>query len=222
MRSKLNYIKEVFSWFLFIAIFCLFIFTSYHTFTGAKTGEGFFLFGYRPVLVLSGSMEPYMMTNGIALTKEVDSMDDISIDDVITFHVNQNDKPIRITHRIIAIEGDTIYTKGDNNNVDDGIPLSIDHVEAKVTHVFNQTAWLVAKWHSGPAGKVMLLSFAAFIIMLYYLLKLCFTSLTSKEDLNSVEEVMGEIVDFTSDSDSPDHYVSSKALDNESDTINTR
>ena len=196
MHKTLNIIKEAISWLIFIAVFCLFIFTSYHTFTGAKTGEGFFLFGYRPVLVLSGSMEPYMMTNGIVLTKEVDSLDDINVDDVITFHVNHNNKAIRITHRVIDIDGETIYTKGDNNNVDDGIPLSIDHVEAKVTHVFNQPAWLVAKWQSGLTGKVMLLSFALSVVMFYFLLKLCINSFMNKETEEIEQEVIGEIVDF--------------------------
>lgn len=220
MQKTLNIIKEAVSWLIFIAIFCLFIFTSYHTFTGAKTGEGFFLFGYRPVLVLSGSMEPYMMTNGIVLTKEVESLEDINVDDVITFHVNHNNKAIRITHRIIDIDGETIYTKGDNNNVDDGIPLSIDHVEAKVTHVFNQTAWLVAKWQSGLSGKVMLLSFAFSIVMFYFLIKLCINSFMNKEREDTVHEVIGEIVAFEQNPSIP-HKSISESIPNETSKKNT-
>lgn len=175
MRKKFEIVKEIISWVTFVAVLIAFVFTVYHTVLGKKTGEGFFIMGYRPVYVLTGSMEPYLKTNGIALTKEVDSMDDIEVGDVITFHlVSDANETLRITHRITNIDGDIIYTKGDNNRVEDGIPLTIDNVEAKVTHVFNQTAWVVAKWQSGTAGKIMLVSFVAAMIMLYNLIKMLF------------------------------------------------
>ena len=112
-----------------------------------------------------------MMTNGVALTKEVDSLDDIAVGDVVTYHVmNDNGKKLLITHRIIAIDNGQIYTKGDNNNVDDGFPLSIDNIEAKVVGVFNGTAWLAAKWQT-TRGKVMLICFVVAIVLLCYTLK---------------------------------------------------
>lgn len=168
-KSKLG---EIFSWVLLIVMAILLAITVFRVVESKKTGEGVFLLGYRPVLVLTGSMEPYMMTNGIALTKEVDSMDDIKVGDVVTYHVNNDEgKKLLITHRIIAIDDGKIYTKGDNNNVDDGFPLSIDNIEAKVVVVCNATAWLAARWQT-TSGKIMLISIPLGIIFMVYALKL--------------------------------------------------
>lgn len=172
MKKKIDIFKEIMSWVTFAVVLVAFVFTIYHAYLNKDSEEGFFIFGYRPVYIMTGSMEPYLMTNGIAITKEVDSIDDIEVGDVITFHLAAESGDIlRITHRITNIDNGTIYTKGDNNRVDDGVPLTIENVEAKVTHVFNQTAWIVAKWQSGTAAKVMMISFVAAIIMLYWLVK---------------------------------------------------
>lgn len=170
-KKKESKLHSIFSWVLLIVMAVLLVVTIFRVAESRKTGEGVFLLGYRPVLVLTGSMEPYMMTNGVALTKEVDSLDDIAVGDVVTYHVvNDNGKKLLITHRIIAIDNGQIYTKGDNNNVDDGFPLSIDNIEAKVVGVFNGTAWLAAKWQT-TMGKVMLICFVVAIVLLCYTLK---------------------------------------------------
>ncbi len=173
-------LQKILSWVLLIVMAALLVFTIFRVVESKKTGEGVFLLGYRPVLVLTGSMEPYMMTNGVALTKEVDSLEDIAVGDVVTYHVmNDNGKKLLITHRIIAIDDGNIYTKGDNNNVDDGFPLTIDNVEAKVVGVFNGTAWLAAKWQT-TTGKIMLICFLAAIILFCYTIK-AFRSSRKKE-----------------------------------------
>ena len=170
-EKKESKLQSIISWVLLVAMAILLVFTIFRVAESKKTGEGVFLLGYRPVLVLTGSMEPYMMTNGIALTKQVDSLDDIAVGDVVTYHVTSDTgKKLLITHRIIAIDDGKIYTKGDNNNVDDGFPLSIDNVEAKVVGVFNGTAWLVAKWQT-TMGKIMIICFAAAIVLLCYTAK---------------------------------------------------
>lgn len=198
-ESKLH---AIFSWALLIIMAALLVFTIFRVAESRKTGEGVFLLGYRPVLVLTGSMEPYMMTNGIALTKEVDSLDDIAVGDVVTYHVmNDNGKKLLITHRIIAIDNGLIYTKGDNNNVDDGFPLTIENVEAKVVGVFNGTAWLAAKWQT-TTGKIMLICFLAAIVLLCYTVKAFRASrkaerpadveIGASEDVSSVEAAAPE------------------------------
>lgn len=170
-KKEESKLQAILSWVLLIVMAGLLVFTIFRVAESKKTGEGVFLLGYRPVLVLTGSMEPYMMTNGIALTKEVDSLDDIAVGDVVTYHVmNDNGRKLLITHRIVAIDDGLIYTKGDNNNVIDGYPLTMDNVEAKVVGVFNGTAWLAAKWAT-TTGKIMLICFLAAIILLCYTVK---------------------------------------------------
>lgn len=200
-ESKLH---AIFSWALLIIMAALLVFTIFRVAESRKTGEGVFLLGYRPVLVLTGSMEPYMMTNGIALTKEVDSLDDIAVGDVVTYNVNNdNGKKLLITHRIIAIDDGLIYTKGDNNNVDDGFPLTIDNVEAKVVGVFNGTAWLAAKWQT-TTGKIMLICFLAAIVLLCYTVK-AFRANRKAEESVDAELVTSEDVSSNEPGPAPDH-----------------
>lgn len=191
MRKKFHQLNDIFSWVILILSCVLLVATIFTFSNAAKTGESVFLFGYRPVLVLTGSMEPYMMTNSVCITEKVDSMDDIEVGDVITFHVNNEEgKKILITHRIVSIAEDGfINTKGDNNNVSDDLLLTIDNVESKVICVFNQTAWLVAKWQT-TSGKVMIVSFAAALILLYFALKLFFSK--PKEETASLDQEPAE------------------------------
>ena len=206
-KKEEHKIQKILSWVLLIAMAGLLVFTIYRVAESRKTGEGVFLLGYRPVLVLTGSMEPYMMTNGIALTKEVDSLDAIAVGDVVTYHVlNDSGKKLLITHRIIAIDDGLIYTKGDNNNVDDGFPLTIDNIEAKVVGVFNGTAWLAAKWQT-TAGKVMLICFLAAIIFLCYTIKALRVSRknSAPEDPVIFENGNAPSIEADSSSDFPEH-----------------
>lgn len=211
LKKKLNIVKEIFSWILLVSMLCLMVYSVYSSVQAKKNDEPFFLLGYRPILVLTGSMEPYMLTNGVCLTKEVTSIDELELGDVITYHMkNEGGKTIRITHRIIAIDNDEIFTKGDNNHVDDGYPLSIDQVESKVIAVCNGTAWIIQKWQT-TAGKIMILSFVAFFILLSYLLKsLIRQKMQAKNDTFSSEEadtsvkdeivVEADIIETTDDS----------------------
>ena len=203
-KKEESKLQAILSWVLLIVMAALLVFTIFRVVESKKTGEGVFLLGYRPVLVLTGSMEPYMMTNGIALTKEVDSLDDIAVGDVVTYHVmNDNGKKLLITHRIIAIDNGQIYTKGDNNNVDDGFPLAIDNVEAKVVGVFNGTAWLAAKWQT-TSGKIMLICFLVAIILLCYAVKAFRASKKEKKPVDAVT-VEGESTPSIEADTTPEH-----------------
>lgn len=203
-KKEESKLQAILSWVLLIVMAGLLLFTIFRVVESKKTGEGVFLLGYRPVLVLTGSMEPYMMTNGIALTKEVDSLDDIAVGDVVTYHVmNDNGRKLLITHRIVAIDDGLIYTKGDNNNVIDGYPLTMDNVEAKVVGVFNGTAWLAAKWAT-TTGKIMLICFLAAIILLCYTVKAFRASKKEKNPVDAVT-VEGESIPSIEADTPPEH-----------------
>lgn len=202
MREKLHKINDIFSWVLLIATSAMLIFAIYTVKTTPK-GEGAFFFGYRPVYILTGSMEPYMMTNGVCLTQKVDSMEDIAVGDVVTFHIpGDNGKTLNITHRIISIDNGIVNTKGDNNSVSDDLPLTIDNIDAKVICVFNQTAWLVKKWET-TTGKVMLISFGLAIIFGYYFLKFGLKSLFARMGKKEETAEDSNVVDAEFPADKP-------------------
>ena len=87
------------------------------------------VFGWKPFIVLSGSMEDTIMPGDLILTKEIDALE-LKEGDVISFRTN---KYTVITHRIINIvdeEGERkYYTKGDNNNSADRDPVCNDQIE---------------------------------------------------------------------------------------------
>ena len=87
------------------------------------------VFGWKPFIVLSGSMEDTIMPGDLILTKEIDALE-LKEGDIISFRTN---KYIVVTHRIINIideEGERkYYTKGDNNDSADSEPVCNDQIE---------------------------------------------------------------------------------------------
>ena len=87
--------------------------------------------GYKPFIVLSGSMEPTILTGDIVLTKEI-SADAIVEGDIITFRADQN---TAVTHRVteVVIENGTrsFLTKGDANIGADASIVEAEALEGK-------------------------------------------------------------------------------------------
>ncbi len=92
--------------------------------------------GYRPLVVLSGSMEPYMPTGSLVLTKSVNPAT-VKVGDVITFRLKTGSFQTDFaTHRVEAIEngptGMSFVTKGDANQVHDLVPVSATALVGRV------------------------------------------------------------------------------------------
>lgn len=77
------------------------------------------IFGYKPFIVLSGSMETQIHVGDLIITKIIDP-NELKVDDIIAFRDEENTVT---THRIIDIieKGGITYfvTKGDNNDSQD-------------------------------------------------------------------------------------------------------
>ena len=69
-------------------------------------------FGVGMAVVLSGSMEPELSAGDLLLIVE---KDDYRERDIIVYQ----DGRMSVTHRIVAMDGDKVITKGDANNVED-------------------------------------------------------------------------------------------------------
>ncbi len=87
------------------------------------------IFGFKPFMVLSGSMETEIRKGDLIITKIVDATT-LKIDDVIAF---RDAEGTVTTHRIIDIveENQTTYfiTKGDNNSTQDRNLVELSDVE---------------------------------------------------------------------------------------------
>lgn len=121
-------------------------------------------FGWKPFIVLSGSMETEIMTGDLVVTKEINTSK-LKEGDVIAF---KKDGYVT-THRIKSIEnvdGETRYiTKGDNNNVEDEGYVTEDMVEgifkSKITGLGN-----LAMFVQTPSGMVIALSIPLILLIL--------------------------------------------------------
>ena len=87
------------------------------------------IFGYSVLSTETGSMSPTIEVGDIIIMKIGDA---IKEHDIITY--KQDD--VLITHRIEQIEGDTIITKGDYNNIQDE-PIERNQVIGKAVYIIN-------------------------------------------------------------------------------------
>lgn len=88
--------------------------------------------GYRPVVVLSGSMEPAYRTGSVIYYKAV-RFEDIKADDVISFS-KSDDARSMVTHRVKSVNTARreFTTKGDANEFPDPRPVKYEDVRGKV------------------------------------------------------------------------------------------
>lgn len=117
MRNKLG---KVLSWIfisilLFIAIVIGIVFVQ----TKMNPDKIPAIFGYKPFIVLSGSMETEIYKGDLVIVKNTD-VKSLKKNDVIAFRDDEN---YVVTHRIVEVindEGEIKFiTKGDNNNIND-------------------------------------------------------------------------------------------------------
>ena len=81
-------------------------------------------FGFGSAVVLSGSMEPTFSTGDLIVVRECES---VAVGDIVVYQQSGS----LVVHRVIAIDGDTITTRGDANNVADA-PVERSAVQGTV------------------------------------------------------------------------------------------
>lgn len=121
------------------------------------------LFGFTPVIVRSGSMEPELPTGALALTRTV-AASGIDVGDVIS--VTRGD--VTVTHRVVSIEKTTtggqtpayrVQLKGDANSAPDPATDVIESAPRLVAHL----PWVgrAIAWLSTPPGIYLLALYLA-------------------------------------------------------------
>lgn len=105
---------------------------------GFARGGRAFVGGYRPLIVLSGSMVPKMPVGSVVISKSIDPTM-IKVGDIITFiprsGVAGTSEPF-VTHRVVQVlkqaTGLSFVTKGDANNTTDLNPVVAGQVVGRV------------------------------------------------------------------------------------------
>lgn len=114
-----------------ILVFLVFICISVFIQTRVNPNKIPSIFGYKPFVVLSGSMEAEIFKGDLAVTREVD-IDTLQENDIVAFRDTDNHV---VTHRIVKIvedsNGKKLVTKGDNNSNNDSDMVNVKDVEGK-------------------------------------------------------------------------------------------
>ena len=125
--------------------------------------------GYKPFIVLTGSMEPVFYSGDLVLCKEIDTSE-LKAGDIIAF---REGKAV-VTHRIQFVEttddGIQFVTKGDNNNATDRKPVLPEVVEgiylSKISGLGN-----LAMFMQTPIGMALFIAVPLIGFILYDVLR---------------------------------------------------
>lgn len=148
-------------------------------------------FGWKPFIVLSGSMETEIFAGDLAVVKEVDP-EIIKENDIIAFKHGG----IVTTHRVVRIteeDGVTKYiTKGDNNNVEDSGFVLQEQVEGIYQFKMDNLGNL-AMFVQTPIGMMVCLSIPLALLLLIQLVESNNSKKYIKEKQSKEKELKEEI-----------------------------
>ena len=123
MKKALSILANVFAWIILIFAFLmtLIVFSS-----GRNNGVANVL-GFIPLTVESDSMKPTFSKNDMIICKEIDDVFALQEGDVITFWTVIEGSRVKNTHRIVRVDEEgsvrSFITRGDNNPIDDEVPV---------------------------------------------------------------------------------------------------
>lgn len=124
-----------------------------------------YIIGIEPFVVESGSMQPTIQTGSLSFINKNVDYEKIKENDVIAFRAQTGNL---VTHRVIKITDVGFETKGDSNDISDGVSTTKDNYIGK--NIFSiPKAGLLVKIIQTPRGKIILITFII-LILIYGLL----------------------------------------------------
>ena len=125
---------------IFLIISIIFFLTTIYLYVGSSNNENFYLFGYKPFLLISSSMEPKYKINSLAVIKK-GGYNEVEIGDVIVFRAETISNKL-VFHRVIEKKEEGFLTKGDNNIHGDEEYITEDnYIGREVFHTNNLSGY---------------------------------------------------------------------------------
>ena len=118
------------------------------------------VFGYSMLIIASPSMTGSIEAGDAIIIKNSDSY---AVGDVITYF--PADESFSVTHRIVRMEGDKFYTKGDANQSEDPDPVSIEQIAGKVAVKLDKVGYFI-EWLKSPVGIIFAATFIVLLILI--------------------------------------------------------
>lgn len=144
------------------------------------------VFGYKPFVVTSGSMESSISVGDLVFVKKVD-FKELIVNDIIAFR----DDDIVTTHRIVEeveVDGSRCFrTKGDSNNTIDENTVCEWQIEGKYVSKLAKVGNFIL-FVQKPLGFTIMMLVLLIICMLIYFVSNRNNSRMSDEDLKEFEE----------------------------------
>ena len=156
MKKRIISILKVFLIFVLSFILIINVYIMIQTKTNPNAVPS--IFGFKPFIVLSGSMKPQFDVGDLIIIKKTDS-DLLKKGDVIAFRDKEN---YVTTHRIIEIVNQNnktcFETKGDNNNTKDESVVCKDTIEGKYHSKISKAGNLVLFIQKPMGFAIMMLT----------------------------------------------------------------
>ncbi len=131
------------------------------------------VYGHSFLVVVSGSMSGTIEVGDMVI---ISKTEDYKVGDIITFLPEGDDAPT--THRIVRIDGENIYTRGDaNGNSEDPRPITYDNILGEVVSVIPNVG-LFFSWFAFDFGWIYMVGIVAIIVIGIVLIK----KIPSKKD----------------------------------------
>lgn len=112
-------------------------------------------FGCGAAVVLSGSMEPEFSAGDLIVVKEAENY---KLKDIVVFQEGRS----LVVHRIVSVDGETVTTQGDANNVSDD-PIPISTIKGKVIFCIPFVGNIVGALKT-PIGTLVILGAVVFLL----------------------------------------------------------
>ena len=188
MKKVLKVVVEVLAWVILIVAFLvtLMVFSS-----GRNNGIPNLL-GVMPMSVQSDSMAPTFKAGDLIFVKKIDDMYSLQTNDVITFYTIIDSSRVLNTHRIVEISDDngtrSYITRGDNNAIDDKVPVYPSDLVGKWSGVKIGGIGRALDFLRSKKGFFICVVIPMALFFLFELYKFIATMIESRQKMSAEEE----------------------------------
>lgn len=174
---------------IIITTFCVIIITKENLYPD-KVPD---VMGYKPFIVLTGSMEPTIKAGDLVIVKEA-SLEELNKGDIIAFRHTEED--VVLIHRIAEKETKegkiTLKTKGDNNQSEDRMMVNSENIEGIYLVRFEKLG-AVAMFIRSPEGLAISILSIITTFFLWQLIKSLRREKRINKRLKECEEALEEV-----------------------------
>lgn len=188
MKKVLKVVVDVLAWIILIIAFLVTLLV----FSSSRNNGIPSLLGVTPMSVRTDSMAPTFKAGDLIFVKKINDMYEIQVNDVITFYTLIDGKRVLNTHRIVEISDNngtiSYITRGDNNPIDDEIPVYPSDIVGKWSGVKIGGIGRALDFLRSRTGFFVCIVIPMALFFLFELYKFIAALVESKQKMSAEEE----------------------------------